>query len=146
MDISRKKKDRGSCEVFFSKSRLFYHLCLTLSPHPPSTHPQERQQAALCGQHCLNNLLQRFEFSAGVLSDIAAGLDARELQVIRDASGPDGKDYRDRLREGSGNVDESGNFSIEVLRAALATHDLALVSFMSEAVKKSGDDLTTRSG
>ena len=119
----------------------------SLAPPLTSSHPpQERQQAALCGQHCLNNLLQRAQFTVGVLADIARELDARELKVIRDASGPDSKDYRDRVREGSGNVDESGNFSIEVLRSALGTHELTLVSFMSEAVKKSGDDLTTRSG
>ena len=50
------------------------------------------------------------------------------------------------MREGSGNVDASGNFSIEVLRSALQTFNLTLVSYMSEAIKKSGVDLTMRSG
>ncbi len=35
--------------------------------------------------------------------------------------GVSSKDYLKRMAEGSGNVDESGNFSIEVLRSALLT-------------------------
>ena len=35
----------------------------------------ERQESALCGQHCLNNLLQNAYFTAPDLSDIALELD-----------------------------------------------------------------------
>ena len=38
----------------------------------------ERQVAALCGQHCLNNLLQGPVFGAGDLASIAHSLDAAE--------------------------------------------------------------------
>ena len=42
-----------------------------------------------------------------------------------------------RLAEGSGNVDASGNFSIEVLRAALKNQfDLNLVSIQAEDLKE----------
>ena len=31
----------------------------------------ERQDSALCGQHCINNLLQGYYYSASDLADIA---------------------------------------------------------------------------
>jgi Ataxin-3 len=39
----------------------------------------ERQEAALCGQHALNNLVQAKVFSAGQLAEIALQLDQMEL-------------------------------------------------------------------
>ena len=81
----------------------------------------ERQQALLCGQHALNNLVQQNCFSPQSLSEIAQQLDAVELNYFASncEGGVRSKDYLQRLQEGSGNVDESGNFSIEVLRSAL---------------------------
>lgn len=81
----------------------------------------ERQEALLCGQHALNNLVQQNAFSAGGLADIAGQLDQMELNYMaqNDEGGTSSKDYLKRVAEGSGNVDESGNFSIEVLRSAL---------------------------
>jgi ataxin-3 len=50
------------------------------------------------------------------------------------------KDYRRRLAEGSGNVDAQGNFSIEVLRAALLNrYGLALPNLLQEGVADSMD-------
>jgi ataxin-3 len=50
------------------------------------------------------------------------------------------KDYLNRISEGSGNVDPSGNFSIEVLRAALnAKYGLELPSLLQEGVAAFGD-------
>lgn len=66
----------------------------------------ERQESALCGQHCLNNLLQGPLFTAADLASIAAELDSQERAL--------GTHERD-----SANVDDSGNFSIQVLRVAL---------------------------
>ena len=37
----------------------------------------EVQESALCGQHCLNNLLQNAYFTAPDLSDIALDLDGK---------------------------------------------------------------------
>ena len=75
----------------------------------------------LCGQHALNNLLQSNAFSPSTLSDIAHQLDEMELTYMsqNNEGGVHSKDYLQRIAEGSGNVDASGNFSIEVLRAAL---------------------------
>ena len=83
----------------------------------------ERQEALLCGQHALNNLVQQNVFSASSLADIAAQLDQLELNYMaqNEEGGTSSKDYLKRVAEGSGNVDESGNFSIEVLRSALMT-------------------------
>jgi ataxin-3 len=69
----------------------------------------ELQDSMLCGQHCLNNLLQDEFFSAVLLAEIAQELDDTERSIIDEGISP-GK---------SANVDESGNFSIQVLRLAL---------------------------
>lgn len=42
----------------------------------------EKQESLLCGQHCLNNLLQGPYFSAADLSEIAHELDAKERHVM----------------------------------------------------------------
>jgi Ataxin-3 len=78
----------------------------------------ERQEAMLCGQHALNNLLQSQAFSPSSLSEIAHQLDLMELNFMASGNkdGVASKDYLKRLAEDSGNVDPSGNFSIEVLR------------------------------
>lgn len=41
----------------------------------------EKQAAMLCGQHCLNNLMQAPIFSLEMLSKIARELDAEERKV-----------------------------------------------------------------
>ena len=75
----------------------------------------ERQEALLCGQHALNNFVQTASFTPGDLSDIAHQLDQFEMNYMaNNENGVNSKDYLRRLTEGSGNVDESGNFSIEV--------------------------------
>lgn len=42
----------------------------------------EKQQALLCGQHALNNLVQANAFSAGQLAEIAYQLDQMELDYM----------------------------------------------------------------
>jgi ataxin-3 len=42
----------------------------------------ERQQALLCGQHALNNLVQANKFSPGQLAEIAHQLDQMELNFM----------------------------------------------------------------
>ena len=96
----------------------------------------ERQESLLCGQHCLNNLVQRNgAFSAVGLADIAHALDREEQRLYLDASTTDA-DKAKYLGEASGNVDESGNFSLEVLRRALMqSHGIELVSWTGETGK-----------
>ena len=77
----------------------------------------ERQEAALCGQHCLNNLLQGPHFTAGDLADIATALDQQERKLMLEAGMT--AEARAFMSEDSSNVDASGNFSIQVLSQAL---------------------------
>lgn len=95
----------------------------------------EKQEALLCGQHALNNLLQRPAFTAFQLSQIAHQLDALELEYMaqNNEGGTKSADYLRRVQEGSSNVDERGNFSIQVrvnsrVRVGLPLLLLALVS------------------
>lgn len=89
----------------------------------------ERQESALCGNHSLNNLLQAPVFSPVDLAEIAEQLDANERSIM-------GQSVRG-MYEPSGNVDESGNFSIQVLRAAVQnSHGLELVSWAGESERK----------
>ena len=97
----------------------------------------ERQDAQLCGQHALNNLVQACIFSAGGLAEIAHQLDRMELTYMsqNNEGGIHSKEYIQRIAEGSGNVDPSGNFSIEVLRSALKTkYGLELPNIRQEGV------------
>uniref|UniRef100_A0A7S1C243 ubiquitinyl hydrolase 1 n=1 Tax=Corethron hystrix TaxID=216773 RepID=A0A7S1C243_9STRA len=98
----------------------------------------ERQVAALCGQHALNNLCQTpSAFSVSSLAHIAEQLDAVEMTYMaqNNEGGTRSKDYLKRLSEGSGNVDEAGNFSIQVLRAALENrYGLSLPNIQQKGV------------
>mmetsp|Transcript_7851 Transcript_7851/g.12690 ORF Transcript_7851/g.12690 Transcript_7851/m.12690 type:complete len:270 (+) Transcript_7851:18-827(+) len=67
----------------------------------------EKQYGSMCGQHCLNNLLQGPYFQPQDLAVIANELDDAERKLV---GGELGK---------SNNVDDSGNFSIQVLKEAL---------------------------
>ena len=89
----------------------------------------EVQDSMLCGQHALNNLLQESIFTPVDLGDIAQGLDEQERRFMMEGGTmtPDALKF---LSEGSGNVDESGNFSIQVLRAAIQqSHGIELSSY-----------------
>lgn len=96
----------------------------------------ERQESLLCGQHCLNNLLQEGAWSPVDLADIAHGLDAqeRQLYLTKDAASSQ-MERQHYLNESSGNVDESGNFSVEVLKTALLTRGVELLSWTGELAR-----------
>jgi ataxin-3 len=107
----------------------------------------ERQQALLCGQHALNNLVQANEFSPDSLAEIARQLDQMELNYManNNEGGLASKDYLKRVAEGSGNVDDSGNFSIEVLRSALLSrYGLELPNIRQQGLSKV--EITTMEG
>lgn len=79
----------------------------------------EKQVAALCGVHAINNLLQGAYCNEIELAEIAAELDAAERELML-ADGSDTPDALRFLAEDSGNVDASGNFSVSVLKEYLA--------------------------
>ena len=99
----------------------------------------EKQISLLCGQHCLNNLLQSPFFTAGDLADIAQILDSRERQYMLEA-GNDTIEAIKYLAEESQNVDVSGNFSIEVLKMALGNFNIELVPWFPNKKGYSDND------
>lgn len=91
----------------------------------------EKQEGSLCGQHCLNNLLQGAYFSAVDLADLASQLDETERSHL----GPNSSST-------SHNMDDSGYFSIQVLQKALEIWNIYLFPFKSsrpEAVAARND-------
>ncbi len=60
----------------------------------------ERQQALLCGQHALNNLVQACSFSPDSLAEIGVQLDEMELQMMaQNEGGRRSKEYLARVAE-----------------------------------------------
>uniref|UniRef100_A0A8C6IIF5 Ataxin-3 n=1 Tax=Mus spicilegus TaxID=10103 RepID=A0A8C6IIF5_MUSSI len=90
----------------------------------------EKQEGSLCAQHCLNNLLQGEYFSPVELSSIAHQLDEEERLRMAEG-GLTSEDYRTFLQQPSGNMDDSGFFSIQVISNALKVWGLELILFNS---------------
>uniref|UniRef100_G1PIR7 ubiquitinyl hydrolase 1 n=1 Tax=Myotis lucifugus TaxID=59463 RepID=G1PIR7_MYOLU len=89
-----------------------------------------KQEGSLCAQHCLNNLLQGEYFSPVELSSIAHQLDEEERMRMAEG-GVTSEDYRTFLQQPSGNMDDSGFFSIQVISNALKVWGLELILFNS---------------
>ena len=96
----------------------------------------ELQESLLCGQHCLNNLLQGPYFTAPDLAAIAQELDDIERRHMLEG-GVDNPEALKFFAESSGNVDDSGNFSLQVLSRALSTfHNINLVNWKSKEAQE----------
>ena len=87
----------------------------------------ERQEGALCAQHCLNSLLQGDYYSAVDLANIAQNLDSLEQGFM---SQEPGSRSRNTAQESS-NYDDTGYFSIQVLQTALKSWNLELIPYSS---------------
>ena len=83
----------------------------------------EKQLSALCGVHTLNNLCQGPQFGAGDLAELALSLDAREVELLTSPGG-----HLDRAAASQHIDQHSGDFSVEVLKAALAQLGCRLVN------------------
>uniref|UniRef100_A0A7N9AUS1 ubiquitinyl hydrolase 1 n=1 Tax=Mastacembelus armatus TaxID=205130 RepID=A0A7N9AUS1_9TELE len=90
----------------------------------------EKQEGSLCAQHCLNNLLQGEYFTPVDLSSIAHQLDEEERMRMAEG-GMASEEYRTFLQQPSGNMDDSGFFSIQVISNALSVWGLELILFNS---------------
>ncbi|KAL7379753.1 hypothetical protein ABVT39_005388 [Epinephelus coioides] len=90
----------------------------------------EKQEGSLCAQHCLNNLLQGEYFTPVDLSSIAQQLDEEERMRMAEG-GMASEEYRTFLQQPSGNMDDSGFFSIQVISNALRVWCLELILFNS---------------
>ncbi|XP_036267496.1 ataxin-3 isoform X1 [Pipistrellus kuhlii] len=99
----------------------------------------EKQEGSLCAQHCLNNLLQGEYFSPVELSSIAHQLDEEERMRMAEG-GVTSEDYRTFIQQPSGNMDDSGFFSIQVISNALKVWGLELILFNSPEYQRLGID------
>ncbi|KAM9294377.1 ataxin-3 [Gastrophryne carolinensis] len=99
----------------------------------------EKQEGSLCAQHCLNNLLQGEYFSPVELSSIAMQLDEQERMRMAEG-GVQTAEYRTFMQQPSGNMDDSGFFSIQVISDALRVWGLELILFNSPEYQTLGID------
>ncbi|XP_067099005.1 ataxin-3 [Osmerus mordax] len=95
----------------------------------------EKQEGSLCAQHCLNNLLQGEYFTPVDLSSIAHQLDEEERMRMAEG-GMASEEYRTFLQQPSGNMDDSGFFSIQVISNALGVWGLELLLFNSREYQR----------
>ncbi|XP_041711026.1 ataxin-3 isoform X3 [Coregonus clupeaformis] len=95
----------------------------------------EKQEGSLCAQHCLNNLLQGEYFTPVDLSSIAHQLDEEERMRMAEG-GMGSEEYRTFLQQPSGNMDDSGFFSIQVISNALSVWGLELTLFNSREYQR----------
>lgn len=89
-----------------------------------------QQEGSLCAQHCLNSVLQGPYFTAVDLSTLAHKLDEEERQRMAEC-GEESEEYRKFLQQPSGNMDDSGYFSVQVISSALQVWGLELVPYSS---------------
>ncbi|XP_056402260.1 ataxin-3 [Hyla sarda] len=99
----------------------------------------EKQEGSLCAQHCLNNLLQGEYFTPVELSSIAMQLDEQERMRMAEG-GLTSAEYRTFMEQPSGNMDDSGFFSIQVISDALGVWGLELILFNSPEYQTLGID------
>ncbi|XP_031630903.1 ataxin-3-like [Contarinia nasturtii] len=93
----------------------------------------EKQEGRLCAQHCLNAVLQGSYFTAVDLSEIAMGLDEEERkQMSENEKGVESEDYKRFLQQPSGNMDDTGFFSVQVISKALVLWNLDLIPLNSK--------------
>lgn len=90
----------------------------------------EKQEGSLCAQHCLNALLQGPYFTPVDLATLAQRMDDEERLRMAE-SGVDTEEYRRFIEQPSGNMDDSGYFSVQVISSALEVWGLELVPFNS---------------
>uniref|UniRef100_A0A4W4EX56 ubiquitinyl hydrolase 1 n=1 Tax=Electrophorus electricus TaxID=8005 RepID=A0A4W4EX56_ELEEL len=98
-------------------------------------HYKFHDQGSLCAQHCLNNLLQGEYFTPVELSSIAQQLDEEE-RIRMAEGGVLSEEYRTFLEQPSGNMDDSGFFSIQVISNALGVWGLEPLLFNSREYQR----------
>ena len=106
---------------------------------------REKQESALCGTHCINNLLQGPYYNEAAMAEIAHSLDQRERSLMME-SGVDSADFLAYAAADSSNVDASGNFSIEVLSESLSNFGLSCVNIASPDCKHVRDNPLDQTG
>ncbi|XP_078727994.1 ataxin-3 isoform X2 [Lampetra fluviatilis] len=98
------------------------------------------QEGSLCAQHCLNSLLQGPYFTAVDLSTLAVQLD--EAERLRMAEGGiTSQEYQRFMEQPSGNMDDSGFFSIQVINSALGVWGLEMAPVNARHFQRSHIEL-----
>ncbi|KAJ6499924.1 Josephin-domain-containing protein [Mycena vitilis] len=90
----------------------------------PIYHERQEEGSMLCAQHALNSLLQGNYFGAPDLSEIA-----RNLDILEESYDDENQGTR------SGNMDDSGFFSVQVLDNALKVWGLNLSRWQGEEMR-----------
>ncbi|XP_070577520.1 ataxin-3-like [Ptychodera flava] len=93
----------------------------------------EKQEGSLCAQHCLNALLQGEYFTAVELASLARELDEEEMKRMAEG-GVTSPEYLKFLEQPSGNMDDSGFFSVQVISSALTVWGLELEPYCSDQI------------
>ncbi|KAF3422853.1 hypothetical protein E2986_00484 [Frieseomelitta varia] len=107
----------------------------------------EKQEGFLCAQHCLNALLQGPYYNAVDLASLGHQMDEEE-RIRMAESGVDSEEYKLFLEQPSGNMDDSGYFSVQVISSALKVWGLELIPYNSTesaAIMAQNDPLYLRS-
>jgi len=99
----------------------------------------EPQKAAFCGVHAVNNLLQGPLYSEWDFSQVALALTEEERKLMAER-GTESKDYLVFMAKDSTHVDESGNFSIEVIKKAITNMGLTITPLTHPAMKDAKKD------
>lgn len=90
----------------------------------------ERQEGFLCAQHCLNALLQGSYFTPVDLASLGQRMDDEE-RIRMAECGEESEEYKKFIKQPSGNMDDSGFFSVQVISSALEVWGLELVPYSS---------------
>jgi hypothetical protein len=110
-----------------------------------SSHSGEKQEAALCGTHCINNLLQAPYFTEQDMAAVAAELHAEEVALMLE-NGAESSEYLSFLAQDSSHVDEAGNFSVEVIQRCLGRFGLEARRLQSAQAASARENLLAQTG
>lgn len=101
-------------------------------PDFPRTYVYFEKQSndKLCGLHCLNSLLQYPKFNAVSLAEIAQNLDEMERKLYEEDT------ESQNILKPIGNVDDDGNYNIQVLSEALKTIDTEIAPLKQSECEK----------
>lgn len=99
----------------------------------------EKQEGALCAQHCLNSLLQGPYFDAVSLSEIGQDLDEAEKEAMS-LGNVNSPEFLHFLQQPSSNYDDSGYFSVQVICKALEFWGLQMIQYNSQAASSARSD------
>ena len=91
---------------------------------------EKQSNDRLCGVHCLNSLLQGPFFDPVAMAEIAHRLDEMEMSLYKEDTDQNSN------AKGIGNVDDDGNYNVQVLGEALKIHYAEIISVKQSECKE----------